>query len=141
MISAELMQKLTGHIDSLLEYIDAIPDDQAAAFPAMPGVDRDDLMADLEYAKKMIKRLDVPPVYFGSEKMSYFIEQNVTNIKNVEEFSDYVAGQKAIASETGFVTATYADGACKSYYKNGTPPQEIQPVLQKGQRRVWMPVA
>lgn len=140
MFPIELLQKLTQHIDALTNYIDAIPDEQAAAFPAMPGMDRDDLMADLEDAKKLVKSFNVPPLYFGEQKMGYFIEQNVSGIKNLDDFSDWVAGQKESAVNTGFVTATYIDGTCRAYYQNPTPPQDLQPSLIKGQRLVWMPL-
>jgi len=41
MISRE--QRLLAALEAALEYIDAIPSDTAAAFPAMPGFDRDDV--------------------------------------------------------------------------------------------------
>lgn len=140
MFSIELMHKLSQHIEALTGYIDAIPDEQAAAFPAMPGMDRDELMADLEDAKKLVRSFGVPASYFGEQKMGYFIEQNVSDVKNMNAFADWVAGQKAIAAETGFVTATYMDGTCRAYYQNPTPPQDLQPALQKGQRLVWIPL-
>lgn len=41
MISRE--QRLLAALEAALEYIDAIPAETAAAFPAMPGFDRDDV--------------------------------------------------------------------------------------------------
>ena len=37
----EKIKNLAYVVRALLEYIDAIPDDVAANFPAMPGIDRD----------------------------------------------------------------------------------------------------
>lgn len=47
-VHSGLIEEMKDHLAAALEYIDAIPDDVAAALPAMPGFDRDrvDYMMD-----------------------------------------------------------------------------------------------
>lgn len=49
----QTIQSLLEALRSCLDYIDAIPSEDADRFPAMPGFDRDEVECVIEDAKKL----------------------------------------------------------------------------------------
>jgi hypothetical protein len=59
-------------------------------------------------------------------------------LKNHDEYSDWLAGQYAIAEETGFTFSAYDKGEVLAYYLSRLDPKEVLPPLPRGQHYVWI---
>lgn len=128
-----LLEALEGNID----YIDAIPDEAASRFPAMPAFCRDDSEEVITAAKKLLAAQQASPLFYPEESLQLAIRQTARSVTK-ETFADWVAGQKVIANSTGllFCTFTESEGAV-AYYRSNAAPNEVLPTLTKGQRYVW----
>lgn len=134
---------LVDAVESLLAYIDAIPKALADQFPAMPGCNRDDVEADLSDAKRFCKKAEAATIEMEGAQLVLAIKTRIKHL-NINEFSDWLAGQHGIANETGFISATRAyDSSGDVYtealylYQQGNP-KDILWELPAGQSYVWV---
>lgn len=133
----ELLAELVDSVETLLGYIDAIPKETADAFPAMPGCDRDEVGAVLDIAKSRLKKSAAASVIMGTESLQAAVMIKLKH-SSLEEFSDWIAGQNAIAYNTGFLGAVYVkSGVSVAYYRYAGNPKEVLPALPVGQSYVW----
>jgi len=133
-----VLKELLSSVEGLLEYIDAIPSAIADAFPAMPGCNRDELEADLDIVKSHLKKNAAASVTMGTETLIRAVLIKVKH-PSAEDFCDWLAGQRAIASTTGFISAVYVKAdETLAYYRYSGDPKDILPALPVGQSYVWI---
>lgn len=60
------------------------------------------------------------------------------SLKNRDEYSDWLAGQKAIQAETNFTFSAYNEGKVIAYYISHLDPESVLPALPRGQRYAWI---
>lgn len=135
----KMLSELVDAAETLFGYVDAIPDDIASNFPAMPGCDRDAIEGDLAEVKKDIKKMSAATVSLDGEDLVCAIRVRLKH-NGTTEFIDWLAGQKAIADSTGFISAAFsgAKDSTDAYYRYPGDPKGILEALPKGQSYVWM---
>lgn len=142
MINKDILTKLVGATNSLLNYVDAIPSEAANSFPAMPGCDRDEIEADISLAISYQKEIANSSVTIDGTQLVCAIRIRIQHA-SLSDFSDWLAGQYAIAKSTGFLSASrsinesgknYTD----AYYLYRGDPKDVLPVLPAGQSYVWI---
>lgn len=138
MTDTKLIEQSISWIQSLLLYIDAIPDEAANAFPAMPGFDRDELNCFVDELRSM---------HPTAQKQSHSGFSGVETIQairinlkhsNTEVFEDWLAGQKFIAADVGFINASFDGKVTVAYYKYQGNPADVLPPLPRGQNYVLL---
>lgn len=60
------------------------------------------------------------------------------SLKNRDEYSDWLAGQKAIKAETRFTFSAYNEGNVTAYYISHLDPDSVLPALPRGQCYTWV---
>ncbi len=142
MINKDILRNLVNATNSLLNYVDAIPSEAANSFPAMPGCDRDEIEADIGLAISFQKEMANATVTIDGTQLVCAIRIRIHH-RSLSEFSDWLAGQYAIAKSTGFLNAArsindsgknYTD----AYYLYKGDPKDVLPALPAGQSYVWI---
>lgn len=139
-----LLQSLLYTFESSLEYIDAIHNDEVNTLPPKPAFNRDDVDALIKEIHKHIADASSP---VKEETLTLAVMTKV-KLNNREEYCDWIAGQKAIARDTGFLMSAIPAGfdpdpdmkagVAYAFYAYRNDPSQILPTLPPGQKYVWI---
>lgn len=59
-------------------------------------------------------------------------------IKSLDDYSDWLAGQNSIMSETRFIFSFYEKDFAFAHYATDVNPKDVLPALPRGSKFVWI---